>query len=266
MMKMKRLTFLAVLALAAGGTGFADNWDQDGILNDSTALSTTNELVHGSVQIHDLDSTNSGVANDQDWFFLSFRPYSSYEVVVDATTPFMNNTITPLDLDLVLADGTLVLASKPISSKGLSRSLRFSNASAGPQDQTWFRVSSAVCNGFCDTRDTYQIRAYDTTYRVARFNNSATQVTVLIVENPTDSPVLLFAWFFNASGGLITSTSPTIPPHGIYSVNTSTVAPGASGSIAITNDAPYGALTGKAVAVEPATGFAFDTVMMPRVN
>ena len=32
-----------------------------------------------------------------------------------------------------------------------------------------------------------------------------------------------------------------------------------SGSVTVSHDAPYGGLTGKAVAIEPATGFSFDT-------
>ena len=39
---------------------------------------------------------------------------------------------------------------------------------------------------------------------------------------------------------------------------------GASGSITIANDAPYGALAGKAVSLEPSAGFSFDTRMDPR--
>jgi hypothetical protein len=31
------------------------------------------------------------------------------------------------------------------------------------------------------------------------------------------------------------------------------------------HDAPYGALAGKGVALEPATGFAFDSPMVPRM-
>ena len=41
---------------------------------------------------------------------------------------------------------------------------------------------------------------------------------------------------------------------------------GSSGSITISNNARYGDLTGKAVSVEPATGFTFDTLMVPRIR
>ena len=55
-----------------------------------------------------------------------------------------------------------------------------------------------------------------------------------------------------------------IAPRGTFVLNTSAVAPGVSGSLTVSHDAPYGALAGKAVAVEPATGFTFDTPLLPR--
>jgi hypothetical protein len=39
---------------------------------------------------------------------------------------------------------------------------------------------------------------------------------------------------------------------------------GQSGSITVAHDAPYGVLTGKAVALEPSSGFSFDTPMQTR--
>jgi len=38
---------------------------------------------------------------------------------------------------------------------------------------------------------------------------------------------------------------------------------GVGGSITITTDGRYGQLTGKAIALEPATGFSFDSPMVP---
>lgn len=39
---------------------------------------------------------------------------------------------------------------------------------------------------------------------------------------------------------------------------------GQAGSIRLTHDGRYGDLTGKAVALEPATAFTFDTPLVPR--
>lgn len=44
---------------------------------------------------------------------------------------------------------------------------------------------------------------------------------------------------------------------------TSALVNGLSGSVLISHDGHYGSLSGKAVALEPATGFAFDTPMVP---
>jgi hypothetical protein len=38
---------------------------------------------------------------------------------------------------------------------------------------------------------------------------------------------------------------------------------GLSGSAQVSHDAGFGELTGRAVALEPSTGFTFDTVMSP---
>ena len=41
---------------------------------------------------------------------------------------------------------------------------------------------------------------------------------------------------------------------------------GMSGTITVDHSAPYTALTGKAVALEPATGFSFDTPLVPKLH
>jgi len=49
-------------------------------------------------------------------------------------------------------------------------------------------------------------------------------------------------------------------------VNTSTIpgVAGVAGAITLSHDGPYAAGVGKAVAVEAATGFTFDTALEPR--
>jgi hypothetical protein len=75
----------------------------------------------------------------------------------------------------------------------------------------------------------YRIRAYETTYSIPRFNNAGSQVTVLLLQNPTP-----------------------------YTLQ------GKGGSITVSNDGRYGDMAGKAIALEPATGFSFDSPMVPR--
>jgi len=49
-------------------------------------------------------------------------------------------------------------------------------------------------------------------------------------------------------------------------LNTATVAPGTAGALTLAHDARYGDLSGKTVALEPSTGFSFDSPMVPRVH
>jgi hypothetical protein len=52
----------------------------------------------------------------------------------------------------------------------------------------------------------------------------------------------------------------------ILALNTSALpgAAGVHGAITISHDGGYGQLAGKAVALEPATGFTFETALVPR--
>ena len=49
-------------------------------------------------------------------------------------------------------------------------------------------------------------------------------------------------------------------------LNTATVAPGVGGSVTVAHDGRFGDLAGKTVALEPATGFSFDSPMLPRIK
>jgi hypothetical protein len=267
-MKSLVVPALAAMGLFVAMPAVADNWDQAFCnlpgCNDSFPTTTTNELVHGSSQIHDLDDNFSGLVDDEDWYFVSQKPYSSYEVIVDGTTPFLNRT-TPVLLALVDSSGTIQTTDYATSSKGFTRSLRFANTTASAVDTDWARVSAAAdCGGGCIPIDQYSIRMYETTYFIPRYNNSGTQTTVMIVQNPTDFSTGANVYFWNATGTLVGSTSATIPARGTVVLNTSTVpgVAGTGGSVTIAHNNRYGSLTGKAVAVEPATGFTFDTQMV----
>ena len=60
----------------------------------------------------------------------------------------------------------------------------------------------------------------------------------------------------------------TLAPRTTSVMNLASIAPlqGQGGSLTVSHDAPYGMLTGKAVALEPATGFSFDSPLVPRVR
>ncbi|HET9315666.1 MAG TPA: hypothetical protein VFQ51_08755, partial [Vicinamibacteria bacterium] len=134
-------------------------------------------------------------------------------------------------------------------------------------DGQWVRVRSGSCTTDCGPDDVYRIRAYDSTYAVPRFNNSGTQVTVLIIQNPGPEPVDLTVHFWSPTGALLASYSPAsaVAPKALLVLTTSTVpgAAGQSGAMTVSHTAGYGGLAGKTVALEPATGFSFDTPMVP---
>jgi uncharacterized repeat protein (TIGR01451 family) len=223
------------------------------------------DLVHGSLIAGNLAAILPGfVPDDEDPYRLHQAAYTSSEVVVDGTSGDIGSGTGPA-LDLVASDGTTVLQSSTPAGAGSSRSLRIENSTASAIDDQWVRVKSAGCL-YCEAEDVYRLRAFDTTYRVARFNNSATQITILALQNPTSQPVAGHAQFWSPAGTLLASQPFSLPAHGAFVVNTSTVSglSGQSGSVTVSHDAPYGALYGKAVALEPATGFTFDTPMLPR--
>ena len=74
--------------------------------------------------------------------------------------------------------------------------------------------------------------------------------------------------FWSNAGVLLASQSLALGARSTLVLDTATV-PGTSGtggSITVSNDAPYGMLGGKAVALEPATGFSFDSLAVARAR
>jgi uncharacterized repeat protein (TIGR01451 family) len=221
------------------------------------------ELVHGTVLVANLESV--GGVPDEDLFRIRQRAHASYEVVVDATSGDIGVGQGPA-LERLASDATTVLQSSVAAGAGSSRSLRWINTTAAIVDGEYVRVRSQGCTTSCDVADTYRIRAYETTDAGPRFNNSATQVTVVLVQNTSGQPVAGRLAFWNAAGALLVEQPFTLSPRALFSLNTASVPAlqGQTGTITVGHDGAYGALAGKAVAVEPATGFTFDTALAPR--
>jgi hypothetical protein len=220
------------------------------------------ELVHGTARELDL---SAAVVPDVDLFGFRQQPWSSYEVVVDGTTGDVGSGGSGPALDLVAAaDGTTVIQPSTAAGSGPSRALRFENASAATVVDRVVRVRSQGCTTDCTSDDRYRIRAWETTLSLARFNNSASQVTVLVLQNPTGATVTGHAWLRDPAGPVVASLAFTIPARGSFVLDTSTLAAGTGGTLSISHDAPYGSLLGKAVALEVATGFTFDTPLASR--
>jgi hypothetical protein len=225
------------------------------ILDDDAPSPSSNELVHGWSETGDL-------AQAPDVFRLRQQPYASYEAIVDAVT----GDAPPALFERIASDNATVLQTGAPVGTGTARSLAWQNSTPGAVSGQSLRVGGTPCAPACGADDVYRIRLYDTTYSITRFNNSATQATVLTLQNRTAAAVVARAMFWSGGGTLLRLVETTMPARGSYVLNTSLVPElqGRSGSITVTSDAPYGALTGKAVALEPATGFSFDDVMRPR--
>lgn len=219
------------------------------------------ELSHGYELLEDLAA--AGGAADVDDYAISQKPFSSYEAVVDATS----GDIDPLVVDRVDSGGGVLQSSQAIG-VGFSRSLRWMNDTAAEVNNEFVRVQSGGCTTDCGPDDVYFIRGYETTYSVPRFNNSGSQITVLLLQNPTNYTIVGTIHFWNPAGTEVggTGTPFTLAPKQLLVLNTSPITGAVGGSVTIPNDGRYGDLTAKTVALEPATGFSFDSPALPRIR
>ena len=226
-----------------------------------TARAVTLELSHGFRELRDLGA-DAGVAVRHE-FRMSQKPYASYEVIVDATSGDIGQGLLVRRVD---AAGATLQESDGISAQGFSRTLRWANDGSTTIDTQVVLVQSGSCWTNCGADDVYRVRSYETTYVGPRFNNSGSQVTVVLVENPTERGVAGRIYFWSAAGALLASDSFALGPKGTRVLATSSVPQlvGQAGSVTVTHDGGYGTLSGKTVSLEPSTGFSFDTPLVPR--
>jgi hypothetical protein len=252
---------VCVAALGVAGTGGTDVWDT--AVNNDDDNGTSNEITHGLSQVHDL-GVQPGPVADQDWYQMTREPFSSYEILGDGFTGDIGASVVPI-LQRVDSGGAVLQDSVDYGSgPGLARSLPFANDTSIPIVE-YVRVSNAACGTSCDTEDQYRIRAWDTTIAVPRYNNFGGQVTVLIIQNPAQFGVSGNAHLWTASGGAtpVTTVAFALAGRQAAIINLATVnggvASGTSGTLTITHNGRYGQLAVKAVALEPSTGFSFDS-------
>lgn len=248
-------TFVVNLSAASGAT-IADGQATGSIADDDAPPLAGVELAHGTALVRTLQGSG------QETFRLAQAPRASYEVLVDAAS----GDVSPAALERLGADQTTVLQSAPAAGTGTARRLAWHNTTASAVSNQGLRVRSSGCTTECGADDTFRVRAWETTYTVPRFNNAGTQATVLVVQNATDRAVAGRAYFWSASGALLGSHPFSLAPRAALVLNTASVAgvAGQGGSVTVAHDGGYGALAGKAVALEPSTGFSFDSPMSPR--
>src|SRR6185503_6675432 len=142
--------------------------------------------------------------------------FSSYEAVADATSGDIGNS---LNLERIGADGTTVVQSSAAVGVGYSRSLRWANSTATAVDDQYIRVTSAACTTNCGPDDVYRIRFYETTLAGPRFNNAGSQITIILLQNPTTYTIAGNIYFWSEAGTLIAPSSFTLVPRQLLVLN-----------------------------------------------
>jgi hypothetical protein len=258
-MRVARSCFVAgaMLIAAAGPTAAVDRWETVSLVapvgdDDS---STINEPKHGSVQVgHDFDS-----ASDQDWIKLVGRARRSYEARVwSGSMPWLSSACPPgacASFDMVNTGGAVILPGAPDGVPSGSLGVSWTT---GDVDGTFLlrAISNTGLAGL-----TYDLGFYETTMFLPRFNNVGTQVTLVILQNARPVTVGGFIHFYNAAGTHVYSHTFSLAGNATLVFPTTSVPAlqNASGSAQVAHTAGYGGLSGKAVALEPSTGFTFDT-------
>ena len=258
----KTWLYLFLGAALCAAPAHADVWDVQG--DNDNSFDTDNELVHGTTQTHDLGALPGPLA-DQDWYRMPSKPYASYEVIVDGVSGDLG--VKVLEFARVALDGTILQNGAPAvsGSGGYARALRWTNPTSSTAVE-FVRVSGGMCGTACGADDVYSIRARETTVSLSRFNTVGSLATVLLTQNVSERPVNATYYFWSATGALL-QTVPLAnhPPKALDVLNVASfpALAGQSGHVTVAHDGGYGVVNIKAVALEPATGFSFDT---PGVN
>jgi hypothetical protein len=222
-------------------------------------LGLSAEVAHGSVVRRSLPADTPA---PQETFVMRVPPRSSFEVVLDEVSGDLSAAL-PVSLERVQEDAsTVVQAGAPVGT-GAARALRWQNTTAATLTQL-IRVRSQGCSNDCGPDDVFRLRAYDTSATFARFNTTGDQETIVLLQNPAATTVNGTLWFWGPDGALLGSRPFSILARRSFVLNVATMLPGTAGAITLTHDSGYGALAGKAVAIQPATGFSYDTPLTYR--
>ena len=261
---MRMGTLFAAFSLLAGVVVRADDpWE----VGSDDSPSGWNMLRPGVVQRgHDLQGT--AAAPDRDWMKIVTKARHSYEARVSGMYWDDGCAVGPCPrFDRVDTAGAVLTAGSASSEdvdRGtytIGRTVRWI-AAVGAQERL-LATGDVVAPLGPDS--VYDVVYYDTTLFVPRWNNAATQTTVLLLQNMTDVAVTGSVYFHDATGALLSTVPVDVPPQGMQVTATGSIPAlaGRSGSAQIAQLGGYAALAGKAVALEPATGFTFDTLVTP---
>ena len=244
---------------------FAASGDDD---NPSNVTLTT-----GLPQTHDLDQAGGG--EDQDWMVVPTIARHSYEARVSASSIGWDAGACPS----LRPDRARRLVRR--RSHG-GRGDRERRQPARPPNPTTSRcagspaarrsTSSCGCPGARSSPRTPRRStpcASGTRPTPSRAGTtSPARSTVFVISSLIQAPASVRIDFYSALGTLLGSQSFTLNANQLIVFNTGTLPAlaGQSGHAYVVHTAGYGGLAGKAVALEAATGFSFDTPMVPIPN
>lgn len=234
-------------ASIARGVGYGTIRDDDG------GAIGLRELAPGTTLRERLTPGPGPVEN---LYVLVRPPHGSVEVALDEASGDLGDA-GPL-LQEVAPDLASVLGSSTAAGVGFARSLRLVNTLDVPL-LSYVRVRSAGCTTGCGADDVYRLRVSDTTGRIPRFNAAGGQTTVVLLQNRSDASVAARVTYWTDAGGEDWTAAVDVPARGVAVVPPPFFVVGGTGSVTVAHDGPLGALAGKAVGLDPATGLAFDT-------
>jgi hypothetical protein len=267
-MKTRFAAALAAAALSSAGTlaRATDPWE-GGIRPDDTVL-TRNTLSPGLVQHHDLQQ-NPVSTNDVDWMRVPTLSGHSYEARVSGTSVGFDwgDCASCAQFERVSATGAILTEDTGVVTDGAGpgsvwhandRSVRWIAETDNTADLVRVRGDESFVE---TTHSVYTIRYWDTTYTVPRWNTSNGQATVLVITSTVPKPQQARVQFHGSSGSLLATQNLVLQENVPYVLNLGTIPALAeqSGFAIVAHTSGYGGLTGKAVSLEPATGFTFDT-------
>lgn len=211
-------------------------------------------------QTHDLQAIG-GVA-DSDWFFVTGRPWRSYEARV--TAPSSRITVASLErIDTITLDvlQTAVHYQTPQGSVSQFVYLRWIVDGSAANPSGSLKVTGQT-NGTATSQ--YQIDLRDTTLFCPRYNDTNGQASILLIQAAPEgaNSCSYTAVFFNEAGTVTGTQSGTLHEADMATIATSTIAGvnNTKGSARVVHDCGHNNLFAKLVALEPATGYSFDTI------
>ena len=260
--RLRTYAYAGLLAVLPA-TGQADDRWEAGTYRTDDDCNTINEIVHGSVQRgHDLQG-----ASDTDWMAVKVDGAA----LLRSARQLGHGGVESGVMQQLRSVRSRRLHGRGAHPRRRRRYVRHFLQDAGgalDREHGRQRVLARRRPEHPFAHDMYDVELYDTTYFMPRFNNTSTQLTILLIQNTRDSLVTGEIYFYNGSGALLSTQPLSIPAQGVHVLNSATIPAlaGQSGSVTIAQLGGSGALVGKAVALEPATGFTFDTAFtsLPR--